>query len=215
MISMSVCECVRKRAAARRFEGAAIPPEYASYTFSTWAALGEDVATKREAYETAREWSQTGAVSTDSAAVNGLAFYGPTGRGKSGLAAAALLPRLQRGEVLLWIDYRGFVRKIYDTMDTAKGSGPTYDELVSTASNAPILCWDDFGDRDRAKLSDYQRDIVYDVISHRYNNRLPLLITTNLDPEGVYAQMGDRIGDRLLKLCYWQPLGGPNLRFVR
>lgn len=35
-----------------------------------------------------------------------------------------------------------------------------------------------------------------------------------MDPDQIYEHFDPRIGDRILKLCHWQQVEGPNLRFA-
>jgi DNA replication protein DnaC len=51
------------------------------------------------------------------------------------------------------------------------------------------------------------------MISERYNELLPTLITTNLSSAQFRATFGDRIADRVQHLYHWQIVEGANLRF--
>ena len=49
---------------------------------------------------------------------------------------------------------------------------------------APVLLLDDLGSH---RVTEWVEDIVTSIITYRYNNRKPLIATTNLDPQGAHA----------------------------
>lgn len=216
-ISAGNCPCqtqaqTQKRINALLDGSGGMPEEYRGYTFKTWDALPLSWTMRKKKARRIAEMFSNGPLPGTVETKRGLVLSGAVGRGKSGLAAAIIWNRAEK-ESVLWIDFRKFIRKVYDTIHN---EAHTYEELVGAAASVPFLVWDDFADAETdRKVSDYLRNIVYDVISERYNERRATLITTNLDAEQVYEQFGDRIGDRVLKLCHWQVMDDPvNMRFA-
>ena len=62
-----------------------------------------------------------------------------------------------------------------------------------------------------AETADRQR-ILYQLVNHRHNHRLPLLITSNLAPGQFAKQFGMRTFERVAESCAVVALGGRNLR---
>lgn len=44
------------------------------------------------------------------------------------------------------------------------------------------------------------------LIDYRYNRELPLLITTNLKPDMLKRDLGERICDRIREMCAFAPV---------
>jgi DNA replication protein DnaC len=153
-----------------------------------------------------------GTLEVDGISRYGLVLSGGVGRGKTGLASCVLLERARCNESVLWIDFSKFIRKVRDTY--RENSATSYEEIIEAATSVPFLLLDDKGALNATKaVSDDLRRNVYDVISERYNELLPTLITTNLSSAQFRAAFGDRIADRVQHLYHWQAVGGANLRF--
>ena len=216
------CECRKAEIQQRRLESVmsgetGIPAEYRGRTFETWDAMPESHRRgKEDARVRAEEFAATGEIKLAYKSQWGIALVGETGRGKSGLAASIMVRRTEMGINCLWIDFRKFLRLCYSTIQ--KNADFSYEEIVGVADSVPMLVWDDFADAEqRGVISDYVRNVVYDVISQRHREHLPTVITTNLTHDQLYEQFGDRIGDRILQMCYWQQVGNKrdaNLRFA-
>lgn len=60
--------------------------------------------------------------------------------------------------------------------------------------NVSVLVIDEIGKR---KLEDWQKIVLEELISHRYNEMLPTIFISNLNTDEFKAFMGDRVTDRL------------------
>lgn len=216
IISAGPCPCRVQIQAQKRIDSildgsSGVPEEYRDYTFETWDAMPDSWKEKKLQARQVCEMYAQGPLETDRGTYRGLVLQGLNGTGKSGMAASITRVRALQTS-FLWIDFRKFVRKVYETV---KNEDKSYEELVGTAASVQFLIWDDFWDAKAMKgATDYLRNVVYDIMSERYNARLATLITTNVTAERLYDDFDPRIGDRILKLCYWQKLDGVNLRFV-
>jgi len=119
-----------------------------------------------------------------------LVFLGPNGCGKTHLAAAIGNYQLQKGKPV-------FFKVVPDLLDYLRAtfrpdSQVTYDELFERVKNAPLLILDDFGEQ---ASTPWAQEKLYQLINHRYNARLPTVITTCLSLDEIETRMGSRLGD--------------------
>ncbi len=210
------CDCLKDKRTqeklAHLMDGGGVPKLYRSFTFATWEAQPKaDRAGKEDARRVCEQFAN-GQLVIDGVERYGLVLSGGVGRGKTGLASCVLMERARRGENVLWVDFSKFIRRIRSTYH--EDSVLSYEEVVGAAASVPFLLIDDMGDMDAVRsISDDLRRNVYDVISERYNELRPTLITTNLTAEQFRATFGDRVADRVLYLYHWQDVSGINLRF--
>lgn len=139
-------------------------------------------------------------------------IIGGTGSGKT-MLATALVKAVYRKAVL--IDMKNDVDaykannhcakliKSRDITEMAKATWGNYNEseyeLIEYFSRFPLLVIDDLGDSDAASSVDANakdRGRIADIFDKRYQ-KLPTVITTNLDKDGVASHLGDRAWDRL------------------
>ncbi|MEE9198979.1 MAG: ATP-binding protein [Dehalococcoidia bacterium] len=126
-----------------------------------------------------------------------LVLMGPSGRGKTHLAAAiAHYRRQKRTEVLFLLvpDLLDYLRSTY-----APESKITYDELFNKVRTVPLLVLDDYGEQDEKA---WAREKLYQIINHRYNARLPTVITTRLSLDEIDARISSRLADPELTTFY-------------
>lgn len=79
----------------------------------------------------------------------------------------------------------------------------------------PLLLLDDLGTE---KLSEFTEEATYRIVNHRYNESLPLLITTNMPIKtgaptpDLVTRLGDRLASRLAQTATIVGFDGPDLR---
>lgn len=77
---------------------------------------------------------------------------------------------------------------------------------------------DDFG---KENMTEWKLGVIYDIINARYENLMPILVTTNYSDEELISRMavnGDRktseaIISRLHESCYLVEMNGKDFRF--
>ena len=120
-----------------------------------------------------------------------------------------------RGFSGLFYDYQHLLQSIRSSYDPASGGGNR--EAYSSALDSELLLLDDLGAH---RITDWVEDTVTSLITHRCNNRKPIIATTNLSDPDIggagratttgngreYGRtLGDQIGlrarSRLFEMC--------------
>lgn len=124
--------------------------------------------------------------------MRGLMLYGPTGTGKSYLAACIANALMEQRVPVLFTSI-------------IKLTGYGSDELnvmLEQMNRARLLVLDDLG---AERGTDFKLEQVYAVIDKRANSRNPLIVTTNMPLEQM-TETGDirysRIWERVRAMCY-------------
>jgi DNA replication protein DnaC len=124
-----------------------------------------------------------------------LFLYGTVGTGKTRIAAAIGNYRIDLGEPAVFM----VVPELLDYLRAAysPNSDIGYDELFESLKNTPLLILDELGVE---SATPWAREKLYQLINHRYNSRLPTVITMNMEvgPESIDERLWSRINDRQL-----------------
>lgn len=95
------------------------------------------------------------------------------------------------------------------------GSDKGSEHELKRLMQIPLLLLDDLGTE---KLSEFTEEATYRIVNHRYNESLPLLITTNLPiktgtpTHDLVTRLGERLASRLAQTATTVTFDGPDLR---
>jgi len=128
-----------------------------------------------------------------------MVLTGPVGTGKSHLAVA-LMKKFGCGR---FISQNTILMKLRATYRNDRA-----EDIVESCKAAKFLALDELGDSTGSKD---EFPALYEIVNHRYNEDLPTVITSNIDPDAFPEIFGDRLADRLCA-CVRVRLKGPSWR---
>jgi len=126
-----------------------------------------------------------------------IVLTGASGCGKTHIAAAIVNRLLDRGEAALFVvvpDLLDHLRSAYQP-----GADLGYDELFERVRGAPVLVLDDLGTQ---SPTPWAQEKLFQLINHRFNARLPMVVTTNLAPEQLDERLRTRLTDASIARVY-------------
>lgn len=136
----------------------------------------------------------------------GVYLQGDVGRGKTHLACAIFNNYLGQGDIR-FIVVDDLIRKIKESFDDTNALF-----RVVRYMEADLLILDDLG---AEKTTEFVEGELYNIINHRYNNKLPTIITSNIpwnELPDKYPMNGKRIASRVSEMCGSFNLNGKDYR---
>ena len=135
---------------------------------------------------------------------NGMIITGMSGVGKTHLAAAIANKLVEDGKIVLMGRLTTLLDKIKETfVDSTKSEN----ELIELYSNVEMIIIDDLGTE---RISKWALEKLYTIVENRNENRLPIIITTRFDKNGLLKrfregqdeQLADAVIAKLYQMCY-------------
>jgi len=119
-----------------------------------------------------------------------LVLAGASGCGKTHIAAAVANRCIERGVPALFV----VVPDLLDHLRAAyrPDADVSYDELFEQVRSAPVLILDDLGTQ---SATPWAQEKLFQIINHRYNARLPTIVTTNTALRKFDDRLRTRLGD--------------------
>ncbi|HLF76242.1 MAG TPA: ATP-binding protein [Dehalococcoidia bacterium] len=125
-------------------------------------------------------------------------IHGPSGAGKTHVAAAIANRCIERGQPALFVvvpDLLDHLRASYNP-----NSEIGYDALIEQIRSAPVLILDDLGAQ---STTGWAYEKLFQVFNHRYNAQLPTIVTTNLSVERIEERLRMRLTDPAIARVYY------------
>jgi DNA replication protein DnaC len=172
------------------------------YTFDAFKpeghALTEDGRRNlSEAYQAARAFADD--------PIGWLVFLGGYGCGKTHLAAAIANARLTLGQAVLFVVVPDLLDHLRATF--SPHSPITYDRRFDHVRNASLLVLDDLGTQ---TSTEWAKEKLFQIFNHRYNLRLPTVVTSNCKLEAIDVRIRSRLMDP--DLVQIRPIMAPDYR---
>ena len=135
---------------------------------------------------------------------NGLIIYGDIGYRKTYLGACIANKMIEQDRIVLMEKSSSIIDKIKESFNK---DGLSEMKIIELYSNVDMLIIDDFGNEN---LSKWALEKLYKIISNRYDNELPIVITTRYNKEQLIEQLptennteiAEEIVTVLNEMCY-------------
>ena len=187
-----------------------IPPRFTEAHISKNCSDLAAMNGKRKAYNAAKEFAKRGKLFQRDKTRFTLLFCGGLGTGKTWLSTAVFKEILFREKHGLWKKFYKFVREIQSCYNSSGAA--TVDTVLGRYQRAPLLMLDDFGDMQLSVETEDRRRLLYEVLDYRNDHLLPTLLTTNLSPDEISSQFGERTFQRVLEMSAIVEMSGDNMR---
>lgn len=164
----------------------------------TLAHLAEKAkAGQTEALDAAEEWVR--------GHIDGLMLTGPTGTGKTRIAAAACWSRLESSSC----SYVSVSHAMTQLAGSLTDDGRK--EAIRRFHGTGAVVLDDL---DKCRPSEYGREQIFAAVDAREQEGSPLLVTTNLTPSELADRFGEPLASRLAGYCETVEVAGADLRIA-
>jgi DNA replication protein DnaC len=179
------CQCKLRELNSRTHGDLERRSNMEAFVDKTFATFDANVPGARDALLVAREYARNSS--------GWLYMLGTYGCGKTHLAAAIANEAVSRGLHTYFAiapDLLDHLRAAYDP-----SAQSTYDTRFEAIRTVPLLVVDDLGTEN---TTPWAREKLYQIFNHRYNFRLPTVITSNVELETLDPRIASRICDQTL-----------------
>ena len=187
---LEICDCrdpeLRLHLQERLFRLSRLD-ELRNLTFDTFDPDGRVGTTERERESLRAAFKRA---KTYSGNVDGwLLLQGGFGVGKTHLAASVANQAAENGIATLFLTIPDLLDELRATFSD---ESTTFQQRFDEIRTAPLIVLDDFGTQN---ATEWAREKLFQILNHRYTNRLAVVITTNLALEEIEARLRSRILD--------------------
>jgi DNA replication protein DnaC len=184
------CECGGAERAVNLKERANIPPNFRGVSLDNFQ-IPQDNPIARQGLGTVLMQVRSFVREFPAADHPGLLLIGEPGTGKTHLAVAAMKALLDKGHECVFFNFQNLLQRVRQGWDA--GSGTSDREAYRTALDAEVLLLDDLGAH---RLIEWVEDTITAIITHRCDQKKPLIATTNLPDEERLTEFAMPSGDK-------------------
>lgn len=184
------CKCREIKIAKDRLKRSGLAKEFTDKSFENYVT--GDNAQLIDAKKTAERFAN----SIDEGNVNeshSLLLCGQVGAGKTHLGTACSMSLINKGIAVIYMGYREEMTSIKSKILDENA----YSKEINKFKNAPVLFIDDFL---KGKLTESDVNVIYEIVNYRYNNKLPVIISTEKTLDEL-INFDEAIASRLIEMC--------------
>ena len=119
-------------------------------------------------------------------------FVGKPGTGKTHLAVGIGLHIMRQNRTVLFTTVQRAIRSVKDTW--SKSNEMSEGQAIEQLAFPDLLIMDEVGVQFG---SDFEKQIMFDVLNERYEKRRPTILLSNIAPGELAGYLGERVADRL------------------
>jgi DNA replication protein DnaC len=135
---------------------------------------------------------------------HGLLLTGPCGQLKTTMACAIALKAIASHHSAFFVSMPELLNRLLQE--------PQDGSFLAKVRDRELVILDDLGMEYQSKKSDWMKGQVDSIITYRYNELKPTIITTNLGADQIIQRYDTRFFDRLRDSCYAIISGGDSTR---
>lgn len=186
------CDCMIERRRDQMLQQYSEVSKLEHFRHLTFERFDADIDGVREAYEICRRYARN--------PDRWLLLIGGYGTGKTHLAAAIA------NDALACQHMQSIFLVVPDLLDQLRAAfAPDHEvgyfEQFTAIREIPLLVLDDLGTEN---ATPWAQEKLFQIINHRYNMRIPTVITTNRDVDTLDGRIASRLWDR--QVCDWVDL---------
>ena len=165
------CDCMSTRNKEKRYKNSGIPPAFGKKNFNNFIADSEILhKLKTTAIEYAENFEPNGP---------SLYMCGSSGVGKTHLSIAICNALIEKGVNVYYMIYREAINRLKQLFYKDE-----YAAELEPYKKVELLYIDDLF---KGSVTDQEKNIMYEIVNYRYNNQLPMIISTELAVGGIRA----------------------------
>ena len=185
----SECQCQKLKKAQKRIENSGLALVFRNKTFDNFVAKSKELA---NAKNKAQKFVSAN-INEGNNTKPSLLLLGQVGSGKTHLAAAAAVELLTAGTEVVCMSYRDDITRLKSKVMDAEA----YEKEMKLYKTAPILMIDDFL---KGRITDSDINVMYEIVNYRYNNMLPMIVTSEKHVAWLVNEWDAATATRLLEM---------------
>lgn len=183
-----------------------IPFRFRTRTVTTW---NPTTKANEEVGKVVRRYVEN--LDTNLATGTGFVLLGPPGVGKSHLLTAVVAESIDRGNGSYYAVWPDVVTEVKNGFSLPKCEGRR--DVIALLKDARLVALDELALKQSS--SEFEAGLLFELIDHRYRERLPTLVASNATRDSFPALVGERIADRLGECSPSLVLTGTSQRATR
>lgn len=134
----------------------------------------------------------------------GFFLWGNVGTGKTTLAVRIAYQRIADSSNVILYRWQDLLSKARSTMNT--DTKESLQELMFPIKRTDLFILDELANKRRAKATDFEVEVFFDIVASRHGGNKPMLITSNMSPKDIEEVYGEALVSRLLDKEYMETI---------